>query len=89
MYEKYFNETISSADGSSVLFSLPRFGMPPTLTEEITTEIKLILNNLRISGCSISRKVVISVGNGVLASKCTEKMANKWWKHYVIYQMGS
>ena len=37
--------------------------------------MKSIIENLRIAGCAISRKVVISVGNGVLASKCPEMLA--------------
>ena len=35
----------------------------------------MILDNLRTVGCALSRKVVISVGNGVLKSRCPEKMA--------------
>ena len=62
------NESITSTEGSLVLFSLPRLGRPPTLSDDLITEIKLILNNLVIAGCAISRKVVISLGNGVLAA---------------------
>lgn len=58
----------------SYIFSLPRSGRPALLTDELMTEIKLILNNLQISGCAISRKVVISVRNGILASRCPEKI---------------
>ena len=45
------------------------------LSDVLMTEIKLILTDLRIAGCAISRKVVISVGNGVLACKCPERLA--------------
>ena len=38
------------------------------------TEIKSILSNLRISGATVTRKVVIAVGNGVLSARCPEKM---------------
>ena len=41
------------------------------LSDELTTVIKAILQNLRTAGCSISRKVVISVENGVLQAKCS------------------
>ena len=39
------------------------------------SEVKLILHNLRMAGCGISRKVVISVGNCVMQAKCPEKLA--------------
>ena len=48
-----------------------RPGRPGMLNE---VKLKHILNNLRTAGCAISRKVVISVGNGVLQSKCPDKM---------------
>ena len=41
---------------------------PSLLAEELTTEVKVILNNLRTFGYAISRNVVISVGNGVLST---------------------
>ena len=34
------------------------------------------------AGCEISRKVVIAVGNGALASKCPEKISRKWERNY-------
>ena len=73
-YQTFFNELITSTEGSTVLFSLPRLGRRPTLSDHLTTEIKQILNNLRIAGCAISRKAVISIGNGVLAAKSPEKL---------------
>ena len=56
-------------------FSMPRRGSPAILTEGLMTEIKQILSNLRGDGCAISTMVVISVGNGVLSSRCPDKMA--------------
>ena len=43
----------------------PSQGRPALLSGELTTELKVILNNLRTSGCAISRRVLIFVGNGV------------------------
>lgn len=37
------------------------------------TEIKQILSNLRIAGCAVSRKLVLSVGSGVFSSRCPKK----------------
>ena len=59
---------------------MPQRGKPALISEELSTEIKQILSNLRVAGCSISRKVVISVGNGVLASRCPEKMSRNGGK---------
>ena len=67
-YQKKHN-----VDPTSIPFS--RAGRPSLLSETLTTEIKVILENLRISGCAITRKVVIAIGNGVLASKCPDKMS--------------
>ena len=44
------------------------------VSPELLVEIKTILQNLRTAGCSISRKTVISVGNGVLDAKCPEML---------------
>ena len=86
-YQIFFNESITSTEGSIFLFSLPRLGRPPTLSDYLTTKIKLILNNLGIAGCAISRKVVISLGNRVLAA--SQKAAENWREHDVVYQMGT
>ena len=59
---------------------MPQRGKPALISEELSTEIKQILSNLRVAGCSVSRKVVISVGNGVLASRCPEKMSRNGGK---------
>ena len=45
-YQTFFNETITSTEGSPFLFSLPCLGRSHTLSRDLTTEIKLILNNL-------------------------------------------
>ena len=75
-YEKYCKENLAvSANSSQNLFTMPQRGKPALISEELSTEIKQILFNLRVVGCSVSRKVVISVENGVLASRCPEKMS--------------
>ena len=75
-YEKYCKGNLAvSANSSQSLFTMPQRGKPALISEERSTEIKQILSNLRVAGCSISRKVVMSVGNGVLASRCPEKMS--------------
>ena len=43
---------------------------------ELVTKIKAILLNLCGSGGVISRNTVISIGNGVLSSRCPEKLTN-------------
>ena len=55
-------------------------GKPALISEELSTEITQILPNLRVTGDSVSSKVVISVGNGVLASRCLEKMSRNGGK---------
>ena len=80
-YEKYCKENLAvSANSSQSLFAMPQRGKPSLISEELSTEIKQILSSLRVAGCSISRKVVISVGNGVLASRCSEKMSRNGGK---------
>ena len=71
----FCKENITSTDASPTFFSMPRRGRPAILTDELMTEIKQILSNLRVTGCAIYRKIVISVGNGVLSSRCPDKMA--------------
>ena len=65
-YQTFFNKSIRSTEGSPVLFSPPRLGKPRILSDDLTTEIRLILNNFR--------KLVISVGNGVYAANCPKKL---------------
>ena len=44
------------------------------MSDELVTEIKTILHNLRVSGRVISRKSVTAIGNGVLSSRCPQKL---------------
>ena len=84
-YEKYCKENLAvSANSSQSLFTMPQRDKPTLISEELSTEIKQILSNLRVAGCSISRKVVISVRNGVLASRCSEKMSRNGGKMNLI-----
>ena len=74
-YREAYVRSLESSSPANVDISWKRVGRPNLLSEELTSEVKLILQNLRIAGCGISRKVVISVGNGVLQAKCPEKLA--------------
>ena len=51
-------------------FALPRQGRPSKMSDELTTKIKSILHNLRVSGGAAARKTVIAIGNGVLKARC-------------------
>ena len=57
------------------------------VSQELTAEIKMILHNLRIAGCTISRKTAIVVKTGglhpkslevLLKNRCSIKLINKW-----------
>ena len=63
---------------------MPQRDKPALISEEVSTEIKQILSNLRVAGCSVSRKVVISVGNGVLGSRRAEKMSRNGGKSILL-----
>ena len=66
-YKEDFRQ--SGVDSSSEnVFTLPLAGMPPLVSQDLMTEIKSILSNLRINGCAITREVVIAVANGVLST---------------------
>ena len=54
---------------------MKKVGRPPLVSDKILTEIKSILSSLRISGATITRKVVRAVGNGALSACSPEKMA--------------
>ena len=58
MYHTFFNESIAPTEGSPALFSFPQLSRPSTVSDDLTNEIKLILNNLRIVGCATSDKVI-------------------------------
>ena len=82
-HAKYENEETTSTE--KITFKGP--GRPSMVSQELTAEIKMILHNLRISGCAISRKTAIVVGTGVFQSKSHEvslkngdsiKLTTKW-----------
>ena len=70
-WEIKYQKTFESNEGAEY-FSLPRQGRPPMVSDEISTEIKTILHNVRVSGGAITRKAVIAIGNGVLSSSVTK-----------------
>ena len=49
---------------------MKRVGRPPLVSGEMLTEIKSLLSNLRKSGAAITRKKVVTFGNGVLSCRC-------------------
>ena len=55
-------------------FALPRQGKPSKMSDELTTEVKSILHNLRISGGAVTRKTVVAIGNAVLKARCPEML---------------
>ena len=55
-------------------FALPCQGRPSKMSDELTTEVKSILHNLRVSGGAVTRKTVIAIGNGVLKARCPEML---------------
>ena len=57
-----------------IFFAIPRQGRPSKMGDELTTEVKSILHNLRISGRAVTRKTVIAIGNGVLKVRCLEML---------------
>ena len=44
------------------------------MSDELTTEVKSILHNLRVSGGAVTRKTVIAIGNAVLKARCPEML---------------
>ena len=57
-----------------ISFALPRQGRPSKMSDELTTEVKSILHNLRVSGGAVTRKTVIAIGNAVLKARCPEML---------------
>ena len=55
-------------------FALSRQGRPSKMSDELTTEVKSILHNLRISGGAVTRKIVVAIGNAVLKARCPEML---------------
>ena len=56
------------------LFVLPLQGRSSKMGDELTTEVKSIPYNLRVSGGAVTRKIVIGIGNGVLKARCPEML---------------
>ena len=54
------------------LFPLPHQERPSKMSDKLTTEVKSILHNLRVSGGTVTRKTVIGIGNRVLKARCPE-----------------
>ena len=50
-------------------FALPLQGRPSKMSDELTTDVKSILHNLRVSDGAVSRKTIIAIGNGVLKAR--------------------
>ena len=69
----YQNAFESNEVGNS--FALPCQGRPSKMSDELTTEVKSILRNLRVSGGAVTRKTVTAIGNEVLKARCP-----KCWK---------
>ena len=44
------------------------------MSDELTTEVKSILHNLRVSGGAVTRKTVTEISNGVLKARCPEML---------------
>ena len=40
------------------------------MSDELTSEIKSILHNLRVRGGAVTPKSVIAIGNGLLKARC-------------------
>ena len=53
---------------------MPRQGRPSKISDELTTDVKSILHNLRVSGGVVTQKTVIAIGNGVLKARCPEML---------------
>ena len=52
-------------------FALSRQGRPSKMSDKLTTEVKSILHNLRVSGGAVTWKTAIAIGNEVLKARCT------------------
>ena len=68
-------------------FAFPRQGRPSKMSDELTTEVKFVLHNLRVSDGAVNRKTVIAIENGVLKGRCSEmfkenggsiRLSTKW-----------
>ena len=55
------------------------------MSDELTTEVKSILHNLRVSGGAVTRKTATEIGNGVLKARCPEMLEeNTEAKHWLL-----
>ena len=68
-----YQKNFESQEGVRFL-AIPQQGRPSVVSDEFVTEIKAILHNICVIGGTISRKTVIAIGNGVLSSRCPEKL---------------
>ena len=68
-YQKVFE-----SNKVGIFFALPRQGRPSKMSDELTTEVKSILHNLRVSGGAVTRKTVIAIGTGVFKARCPEML---------------
>ena len=67
------------------------------ISDDLTTEVKQILNNLRITQCSVSTKLVIAVGNCTVIQMPRKNVKNggtinqsiKWRNNKSVNKMGS
>ena len=59
------------------IFALPHQGRPSKMSDELRTELKSILHNLRVSGGAVTWKTVIEIGNGVLKARRPEMLVRK------------
>ena len=59
---------------SKKYLTLPRQGRPYKMNGELTTEVKSIVYNLRVSGGAVARKTVIPLDNGVLKARCPKML---------------
>ena len=62
-----YQKNFKSQEGVET-FTVIQQERPSMVSDELVTEIKVILHNVCVSGEAISRKTVIANGNGVLSS---------------------
>lgn len=72
-YQEHFES--NAQEEGCFTFTVRKQGRPSMVSDELATEIKSILHNLRVSGGAISRKTVIAIGNGVMSARCPEMMS--------------
>ena len=86
----------SSNHREADFFTLLPPGRPPMVSDGVVTKVKAILHNIRLSGGVITRKTTIAVGNGVLSSRCPDKIARNGgnitltanWTRSIMKSMG-